>query len=37
MIRRSGDAVCDPHHTCGVDENHEFPSLGSKTMVMICQ
>jgi hypothetical protein len=37
MIGRSGDAVCDPHRTCGGDEKHRFPSLASKLVAMVCQ
>jgi hypothetical protein len=36
-IRRSGDVVCDPHHTCGGDEKHGFSGLVSKPVAMVCQ
>jgi hypothetical protein len=36
-IRRSRDAVCDPHCTHRGDEKHEFPSLTSKPMATACQ
>jgi hypothetical protein len=34
-IRRSGDAVCDPHHTRGGDEKHGFPGLASKPVATV--
>jgi hypothetical protein len=37
MIRRSGDAVCDPHRTRGGDEKCGFLGLASKLEVMVCQ
>jgi hypothetical protein len=36
-IGRSGDTVCDLHHTCGGDEKRGFLGLASKLMVMVCQ
>jgi hypothetical protein len=33
MIRRSGDTVCDPHHTQEEDKKRGFPSLGLKISV----
>jgi hypothetical protein len=35
MIRRSGDAMCDPHRTYGGDEKCWFPDLASKPVVMV--
>jgi hypothetical protein len=29
MIGRSGDAMCDPHRSCGGDEKHGFPALAT--------
>jgi hypothetical protein len=37
MIRRLGDAMCDPHHTHGGDKNCRFSSLASKLVAMVCQ
>jgi hypothetical protein len=37
MIGRSGDAVCDPHHTRGEDEERKFSGLASKLVTMVCQ
>jgi hypothetical protein len=37
MIRRSGDTVCDSHHTHGGDEKHGFSGLASKLVVIVCQ
>jgi hypothetical protein len=37
MIRRSGDAVCDPHRTRGGDKKREFSGLASKLVVTVCQ
>jgi hypothetical protein len=37
MNERSGDAVYNPHRTCGGDEKHKFPSLASKPVAMVCQ
>jgi hypothetical protein len=37
MIRRSGDAMCDSHHTHVGEEKHGFASLASKLVVMVCQ
>jgi hypothetical protein len=36
-IRRSGDTVYDPHHTCEGDEKHRFPGLASKPVAMVYQ
>jgi hypothetical protein len=36
-IGRSGDAMCDPHHTRGGDEKCRFPSLASKRVGIVCQ
>jgi hypothetical protein len=36
-IGRSGDTVCNPHHTRGGDEKHGFPGLASKPVVTVCQ
>jgi hypothetical protein len=37
MIRRSGDTMCDPHHTHGGDEKRGLPSLASKSVTTICE
>jgi hypothetical protein len=37
MIRRSVDAVYDPHHTHGGDEKCGFSTLASKLMAMVCR
>jgi hypothetical protein len=37
MIRRSSDAICDPHRTCGGDEKRRLPGLASKSVAMVCQ
>jgi hypothetical protein len=37
MIERSGDAVCDLHHTRGGDEKRRFFGLASKSVVTLCQ
>jgi hypothetical protein len=34
-IGRSGDVVCDPHHTRGEDEDLGFFSLASKLVAMV--
>jgi hypothetical protein len=36
-IRRSGDVVCDLHHTHGGDEKREFSGLASKLVETVCQ
>jgi hypothetical protein len=36
MIGRSGDVVCDPHHTRGGYEKRGFSGLASKPVAMIC-
>jgi hypothetical protein len=37
MIGRSGDAVCNPHHTRGRDEKRGFFGLVSKPVATVCQ
>jgi hypothetical protein len=37
MIRRSGDIVCDPHHTRGGDEKRGFSGVASKPVATGCQ
>jgi hypothetical protein len=37
MIGKSGDTVCDLHHTHGGDEKRGFPGLASNLVVMVCQ
>jgi hypothetical protein len=37
MIGRLGDAVCDPHCTCGGDEKRRFSNLALKSVVIVCQ
>jgi hypothetical protein len=34
-IGRSGDIVCDSHHTRGGDEKRGFPGLASKLVAMV--
>jgi hypothetical protein len=36
-IGRSGDTVCDPHHTHGRDEKRGFPDLASKLVAIVCE
>jgi hypothetical protein len=36
-IGRSGDTVCDLHHTHGGDKRHRFLGLASKPVAMVCQ
>jgi hypothetical protein len=36
MIERSGDVVCDLHHTLGGDDEHGFSCLASNPVVMVC-
>jgi hypothetical protein len=36
-IGRSGDVVCDLHHTRGGDEKHRFSVLDSKLVATVCQ
>jgi hypothetical protein len=37
MIRRSSDAVCDPHRTHRGDKKDRFAGLASKLVVTVCQ
>jgi hypothetical protein len=37
MIRRSGDVVCDLHHTHEGDKKRRFSDLASKLVVTVCQ
>jgi hypothetical protein len=36
MIGRSGDTVCDPHHTGGGEEKRRFSILASKPVPTVC-
>jgi hypothetical protein len=35
MIERSGDAMCDPHHTRGGDKKRRFPGLAAKLVATV--
>jgi hypothetical protein len=37
MIRRSGEVLCDPHHTRGGDEKRGFSGSASKLVATVCQ
>jgi hypothetical protein len=35
MIERSGNAMCDPHHTRGGDKKRRFPGLAAKLVATV--